>query len=357
MPPSRRTTAPPGADRPLRIVQVVRSDAFAGVERYMCQVADLLASRGHQVVVVGGDPERMRVELGKRVEHVPASSVGQAVRALLGRRDADIVHAHMTAAETAAWLAHPVQRAPIVATRHFASDRGSSAPARMLSRLVSRSISSDIAISRFVADSIAGPSVLLYSGVPNREQSPLDAPTVVMLQRLTTEKAPSVGVLAWSESGLASMGWRLVLAGGGGLHDELVAQARRLGVSESVDFVGLVADTDRLLDRSSIVLAPAPGEPFGLSVVEAMAHGVPVVAAAGGAHLETVGDDGLLFPPGDASSAARALVELATDRGHRLEVGAALRRRQRRLFSLIDHVDSLEQLYRDLAAGVGAPPA
>ncbi len=321
----------------------------------MCQVADLLASRGHQVVVVGGDPERMRVELGKRVEHVPAATVGQAFRALLGQRDADIVHVHMTAAETAAWLAHPVQRAPIVATRHFASDRGSSAPVRILSRLVSRTISSDIAISRFVADSIAGPSVLLYNGVPDRDQAPLDSPTVVMLQRLTTEKSPSVGVLAWSESGLASLGWRLVLAGGGGLRDDLVEQVQQLGVSESVDFAGLVADTDRLLGQSSILLAPAPGEPFGLSVVEAMAHGVPVVAAAGGAHLETIGDDGLLFPPGDASGAARALVELATDRARRLEVGAALRRRQQRLFALVDHVDRLEQLYRDVAAGVGTP--
>ena len=60
--------------------------------------------------------------------------------------------------------------------------------------------------------------------------------------------------------------------------------ADALGVADSVDFVGQVADTDRLLGESSVVLAPAPEEPFGLSVVEAMAHGVPVVAADGGAH-------------------------------------------------------------------------
>ncbi len=66
-----------------------------------------------------------------------------------------------------------------------------------------------------------------------------------------------------------------------------------------MELVGHVAETDALLAGASILLAPAPREPFGLSVVEAMAHGLPVVAAGGGAHLETVGDDGLLFPRGD----------------------------------------------------------
>ena len=44
-------------------------------------------------------------------------------KALSGERTADMVHVHMTAAEAAAWLVRPVQRAPIVATRHFADER------------------------------------------------------------------------------------------------------------------------------------------------------------------------------------------------------------------------------------------
>jgi len=340
----------------LRIVQVVRSDGFAGVERYICQVTNELVGRGHQVAVIGGDPARMRSELHREVDHVPAASVAGAARALLRRRDADIVHAHMTAAEVAAWLAHPVQRAPIVATRHFAGDRGSSAPARWLTQVTSRSLSRDIAISRFVATTITGPSVLLANGVPDRDQAPLDSPTVVMLARLTSEKSPDLGIRAWSASGLGREGWRLAVAGVGDLRPSLVELAHRLGVADSVEFLGLVADTDRLLDECSVVLAPAPAEPFGLSVVEAMAHGVPVVAAGGGAHLETVGDDGSLFTPGDDAGAAAALVDLAGSRTRRIEMGAALRRRQRRLFSLVDHVERLEQLYREVVSEDRPPP-
>ncbi len=110
-----------------------------------------------------------------------------------------------------------------------------------------------------------------------------------------------------------------------------------------------------LLAGSSVLLAPAPLEPFGLSVVEAMAHGLPVVAAGGGAHLETVGEDGLLFPPGDAPAAAAALARLGGDPALRRSVGDALRHRQQDRFTLTGHVDRLERLYREVADGVRRP--
>ena len=59
-PASRPSTV---SGRNLSVVQVVRSDAFAGVERYLCQVANGLDSRGHHLTVIGGDPDRMRAEL------------------------------------------------------------------------------------------------------------------------------------------------------------------------------------------------------------------------------------------------------------------------------------------------------
>ena len=110
------------------------------------------------------------------------------------------------------------------------------------------------------------------------------------------------------------------------------------------------ADTDRLLSQSSVVLATAPEEPFGLSVVEAMAHGVPVVAADGGAHPETVGDPDLLFPPGDADAGSRALVRLSEDPALRRQLGDRLRQRQQQMFSIRQHLDGLEALYGQVMA-------
>jgi glycosyltransferase involved in cell wall biosynthesis len=332
----------------LSITHVVVTRSFAGVERYVCQVSNQLAARGHRVTAIGGDAQRMEHELDSSVVRRPAASLIGASLAIAGDHDTDVLHLHMTAAEIAAWVARPANRAPRVATRHFAQDRGSHPVSRAVARLSSRGIACDIAISQFVADSISGPSVLLPNGVDDQPQAALESSGVVMLQRLDVEKAPEVGIRAWALSGLGERGWELSVAGEGVLRPSLTELARQLGVDHSVRFLGLVSDTETLLDGSSILLAPAPREPFGLSVVEAMAHGLPVVAAAGGAHVETLGDAAALFPPGDAPAAAEALIAL-TDRASRLPMGERLRQRQRERYSLSGHVDRLENIYRQVA--------
>ncbi len=341
----------------LRIAHVVITDNFAGVERYICQVADGLAERGHQVDVIGGAPERMRAELDRSVVHRPAATVAEGARALVGARGADLVHVHMTAAEACAFLTRPVVRSPVVATRHFAAERGSTSLRRALARLTSRHLVADIAISGFVARSVEGPTTLIPNGVATRPQAPLEEPVVVMLQRLDREKSPDVGLRAWARSGLGQRGWRLVVAGSGVLLPDLEDLVAELGCAASVTFVGHVEDTDGLLARSSILLAPARAEPFGLSVVEAMSHGLAVVAAGGGAHVETVGDAGVLFPPDDVSAAADALARLADDPDWRRAVGVALRRRQQDHYSIEQHLDRLEALYRSVTADERVSPA
>jgi glycosyltransferase involved in cell wall biosynthesis len=341
----------------LTVVHVVVTDGFAGAERYVVQVATELHRRGHRVLTLGGDPARMGAELPDGVTNRPAAHLVSAAAALATAGRVDLVHVHMTAAEGAAWLARPIHRAPVVATRHFAQRRGSSPLARTLARVTSGVVRQDIAISRFVAESIGGPSVVIPNGVPDRPQAPLEAPTVVMLQRLDTEKATDVGIRAFARSGLAGEGWRLVVAGEGVLRPSLAQLVETLDVSGHVELVGHVARTDQLLAGASVLLAPAPREPFGLSVVEAMAHGLPVVAAGGGAHLETVGADGLLFTPGDPGAAAGSLARLGADPGLRRSVGHALRRRQQERFTLSLHVDRLEQLYGSIVDGSRRPPS
>ena len=297
----------------LRVAQVVVTDAFAGVERYVCQVANGLAARGHQVDVIGGAPVRMRAELDHTVTHRPAATLAAGTRALVGARGADLVHVHMTSAEASAFLARPFTHAP---------DRGHPA-LRRRPGLVARPPGAGPGrrpdpspptspSAEFVAASVPGPTTLIHNGVVGRPQAPLDRPVVVMLQRLDRgeggrRRDPGLGGQRAGRSGLASGGGRAPACSVPTSSD----LADRLDCRDSVEFAGQVADTDALLAGSSVLLAPAPAEPFGLSVVEAMSHGLAVVAADGGAHGETVGEDGLLFPPGDVDGAARALDRLA----------------------------------------------
>jgi glycosyltransferase involved in cell wall biosynthesis len=281
------------------------------------------------------------------VVHSTAPSTFKVFATLLSGGRPHLVHTHMTAAEAAALVALAWRRTPIVSTRHFPSRRGRRLP-RPLSGLIRRCLAEQVAISKFVVEGIGEPCVLIHNGVHERDAATLKARRVLMLQRLESEKEPEVGIRAWARSQLARQGWGLTVAGDGRLGDALRRLAEELGVSESVSFIGWTAETDSLLDGSSIFLAPSSVDAFGLAVVEAMAHGIPVIAADGGAHRETLGAEGFFFTPGDVDAASEQLVALAADPVVRLAEGRRLRIRQRELFSLERHVDALEELYASI---------
>jgi glycosyltransferase involved in cell wall biosynthesis len=108
--------------------------------------------------------------------------------------------------------------------------------------------------------------------------------------------------------------------------DELRSQVSALGLDGRVDFRGFRDDIGAELAALDIVVhASVSAEPFGQVVVEAMAMGLPVIAAAAGGPAEIVDHEvtGLLFPPGDIDALARALARLASDAGLRASLGAA----------------------------------
>ena len=332
--------------RPLKVVHAVRSDTFAGVERYVSEVATALSAIGHELVVVGGDPEAMRAVLPPTVEHRAGETTAQVARELARCGRADVVHAHMSAAELAAVATRPAHRAPVVATRHFASRRGGSLPARAFTRTVARGLALEISISQFVADASGPRSLVLHNGVRDRPLGTERERTVLVMQRLEAEKDTATAVRAYASSGLQEKGWRLQIAGRGSQRDELSALASKLGVE--VELLGFVPDPQPLLASAGILVASAPAEPFGLTVVEAMASGTPVLAAAGGAHEETLGTKAHLFPPGAHEVAGCGLRALAADDGARRAEGVRLRARQQQMFGVERHVAALLDAYAGL---------
>lgn len=126
------------------------------------------------------------------------------------------------------------------------------------------------------------------------------------------------------------------LLGDEGYEESLRRQVVRLGLSDRVEFTGFRADVAAELASLDIVVhASVIPEPFGQVVTEAMAAGVPVIAArAGGpARMITPGVDGLLTQPGDASGLADALRELGSDPGLRTRLAAAARSRAASAFT------------------------
>lgn len=336
----------------LRVAQVVCTDAFAGVERYVTTLASGLAELGCHVTVVGGQGTRMLDALepaGVRWLSGPTRAKAWARLVQLGR--VDVVHAHMTAAELAAVAAKPVLRAPVVATRHFAQTRGSSPAARLLGRALTRCLAEQLVISEFVAQAVEGTAVVVPPGTPEPAivPDPGERERVVLVaQRLEAEKRTDQALRIWQRSGLGAEGWRLAIVGDGANRPALERQAQVLDITSSCTFFGSRADVDVFQKRAAIFLAPRADEPFGLSVVEAMAHGLPVVAAAGGGHLETVGSvpGAALYPPEDLASGAQLLRDLAEDADRRKTYAGRLQEAHNRLFSAGRQAAAVLAVYR-----------
>jgi len=337
----------------MRILHAVRSDAFAGVERHVASLAVAQVRAGHRVAVVGGDAAAMRAALGPSVPHRLASTVAQVTAAVRAWRGGDVVHAHMTAAEIAVTLAAPLSQTPVVSTRHFAGARGASPGGRLAEPALRRRIDAQIAISRYVADHVDGASTVIRAGVPGRAHGhPASerARSILLVQRLAPEKDTATAVRAFALSGLAPLGWRLDVAGRGPERAALESLVGELGVADSVTFLGPRSDVADLMAEAGLLLAPCPAEGLGMTVLEAMAAGLPVVAAAAGGHLETVGtvDSAALFVPGDARAAAALLEALAADPDRRDSYGAELRTAQLERFTLDAQVAGTDAVYRSV---------
>lgn len=133
--------------------------------------------------------------------------------------------------------------------------------------------------------------------------------------------------------------------------DAVRQRSETLGLHEHVHFTGFQDCVPDYLNAADILIhPPTRPEPFGLAVIEAMALGKPVVAAAAGGVLETVvpRDTGLLVPPGDTASFAQATETLMQDRPRRLRMGKQGQQRVAQLFSPALHHARIERVYQEI---------
>jgi glycosyltransferase involved in cell wall biosynthesis len=119
------------------------------------------------------------------------------------------------------------------------------------------------------------------------------------------------------------MGLEVTLAIVGLGTDSISTEPGVVGLGTTAD-----ATLSTLYSRCIAFMAPDDNEGFGITAVEAMAHGAPVIAANAGALPETVGDAGILIePPSEQKLWVAATVAIATDKALRQQLAARARRR------------------------------
>jgi glycosyltransferase involved in cell wall biosynthesis len=138
--------------------------------------------------------------------------------------------------------------------------------------------------------------------------TPPDAPLLLAMGRLHEAKAHDVTLQALTELPGA---W-LWIAGVGPLEAKLKAMADALGVADRVRFLGWRTDPSALYRSADVCVFPSRYEPLGNVVIQAWAHGLPVVAAASQGPLALIedGKDGLLVPIDDARALAAGVRQL-----------------------------------------------
>ncbi len=355
---------------------------IGGVEVFSANLMAALRRRGHEVAIVTShsdldlpdedsyrgvpiyrmpfntaftdpDPVGAFVKAWRRVRAVKASFVPDVVHINFSGFDGlgVVFHLETTAADSAPFLVtvHTIRH---VAWHDPLLERMLREAAWVVS--VSEALKAEVGE---LAPEIAERSSVIYNAVelPALVPAPLprDVPRLVCLGRVVHDKGFDVALAALAELAPRFPNARLVIAGDGPARPELETQAKALGITDAVEFVGWVAPERvfELMNSATLVVMPSRRETFGLVALEAALMGRPVVASRVDGLPEVVADGqtGLLVDKEDPTALARAIAQLLEDAGTAERMGQAARRRAQEVFGFDRQVDAYEDLYQRLA--------
>jgi glycosyltransferase involved in cell wall biosynthesis len=379
-----------------------RSGAPSGENRVVDQEGEALAAEGHEVVRFGRSSDEIGSWPVTKKALLPARTIWSRethheLTAVLREQRPDVVHVHNTFPLLSAAVLYACRdaRVPVVATIHnyrlacangtffrqgaVCHDCADGRPARAvlhgcyrgspaatapvalamsLHRQAWRSlVSAYVFISTSQRDLLKGfdPApdrvFVRYNLIPRRTRPQLTrTPTVVYAGRLDEAKGARLLMAGWDHyrSTSGEPGLNLVIAGGGPLGDEVAAWA---SARPSVDMTGQVSSDQcaELISRARAVLLPSAWEEtFGLVAVEAMAAGVPPIAAGHGSFTEliTPGVDGVLFSPGDPAALGLAIADVERDPEQYEGYGDQARKTYEQRFDPQRSVAELVEIYR-----------
>jgi sugar transferase (PEP-CTERM/EpsH1 system associated) len=275
---------------------------------------------------------------------------------------ADVVHTHNTAGFVYGVPAAALARVPrIIHTRHgqrFEASHRQTRLFRWLSRFVHRvvSVSEDGRQLTIGEGVLAERACTIRNGVDISRfdfvgANPLGRTVVVA--RLSPEKdvATLIRAVGIVNEMIGSRGRLLELdiVGDGTERATLQTLAQSLGLSNVIRFHGLRNDIPEVLAGASMFVLPSLTEGISLTLLEAMARGLPVVACRVGGNPEVVidGSTGLLVPAGQPQSLASAMLRLHRDPGLAEQFGRRGRQRVEQEFCVQEMIRQYERLYAD----------
>lgn len=294
--------------------------------------------------------------------------------AILARGDFDLMHVHSAKAGVLGRIAAPLTRTPVVYSPHsfpFVGEFGT--PRRIFATTVERMLGPATDHILCVADYerrlalekklvpgdrltvVHNGSLPCPDGVePAAElaafasEGPLAAAIAVLRPQKSVDVFVDAAPLILEQVPEA----RLAVVGNGYQREELEQRASRLGIGPRLRFFDFTPPAAQQLKAVDVFVLPSSWEAFPISILEAMACGVPQVATdVGGTGEATIdGQTGLLCPPRDPPALAAQVVKLLQDPNLRELMGAAARARHEQEFGVDTMVAKTAALYRRVLA-------
>ena len=358
--------------KPVRVVHLVTTLNIGGLEMVVLNLTRCCDRSRFQphVICLGeiGDLESCFREADVPVESL--GYVGQGTGRTLFRLTRSlhrirphILHTHNTSPHLLGALAGSMVSVPVlVHTKHGRNyvDRGKTVAGNRLASCLSDSIVSVSHDARQVAREVervpASKIQVIHNGIdlarfpiPNGRPGP-NGRRAITVARLNPIKDQHTLLKAARLVADADPGFRLDLVGDGELRDDLVALCNSLGLQDHVCFLGSRDDVRCQLAAADVFVLSSLSEGISLTLLEAMASGLPVVATAVGGNSEVVvdGKTGILVPPCNPERLASAIGAILASPEMARQMGCAGRRRVETEFDLSRVVARYEGLYLSL---------
>ena len=299
--------------------------------------------------------------------------VGRQIAALAAERRIDLLHCHQYSPFVYGWIASQLnRRLKVVYTEHGRlSDAPPSWKRRMVNPILSRFRGEIVAVSHELRDYMLDSRFAASRvGVIHNGIEPGTAPTFA--DRLRARRVLGVDEAAFVVMAVARLDpvkdfptlidafaivraqlprARLVIVGDGPERARLEACAARPDVAGSVDIIGYRAGVRQLLPAADLYVSSSISEGISITILEAMAARVAVVATAVGGTPEVLPSEaagGVLVPSRDAAQLASAIISLERDTATRAAIAAAGRRRLESAFTIDRMVGDYMRTYRRL---------
>jgi glycosyltransferase involved in cell wall biosynthesis len=367
----------------VKVAQIVPMLSPGGAERVAVHIARGLNRRRYEPLVisfsgrVGCDLDYMLEDAGIEVRYLGKHPgfdyrVYGRLDAVLKEYEPDVIHTHLHVLRYALPSMMLRKRVAMVHTVHNLADREIEPRARLIQRYALTHGVEPVAVAEEVAASLGKlygvrHCRVIANGIPTELYANPQVPRkewrgkhgfqdndvfFVCVARFASQKNHALLLESFAQGPASDPRAHLVLVGEGNLRADLQEQARKLNLGGKVHFLGLRSDIPDILGAMDMFVLSSDYEGNPLSVLEAMASGLPIVSTAVGGvpNLFETGIEGFLTPPGDVQGLAKSMNSLLKYEAARQAMRAAAANRARTNFDVAKMVHAYEEVYEDLLA-------